>query len=282
MLVGNATPNKKCCTLRQITQGENIMAIAIATLANTPYQMGNTNPPIMHNAFPALAYDWNAARVTTVLGVGLNGATSVTLALNGAGDSVYLPYGQGEVHSVRLPGPGPAAAGVTCFITAGMSGCRLYVDRVVGTNDIIVYHANSIGVGGGVANPMGMDVEGPGLPQALDNLHALARVYWTTPAPGGPGLNLATIGTLGRNAYNASAVREMQRKVDEGRTQVDFWGGTTVVGELTPAGWQMNWQTYGDVTYVRPASAPKGWIQGQDKAVGNMNYRVLSSRLWFP
>src|SRR5256885_10139098 len=88
-----------------------------------------SNPPIMHNAFPALAYDWNAARVTTVLGVGLNGATSVTLALNGAGDSVYLPYGQGEVHSVRLPGPGPAAAGVTCFITAGMSGCRLYVDR---------------------------------------------------------------------------------------------------------------------------------------------------------
>src|SRR5437588_4318791 len=115
MLVGNVTPNKKCCTIRQITQGENIMAIAIATLANTPYQMGNTNPPIMHNAFPALAYDWNAARGTTVLGVALNGGTPFTPALNGAGDSVHLPYGQGEVHSVRPSDPGPAAAGVPGF-----------------------------------------------------------------------------------------------------------------------------------------------------------------------
>lgn len=282
MIVGNARPNKKCCTLRPITQGENIMAIAIATLANTPYQMGNTNPPIMHNANPAFAYDWNAARVTTALGAGYYGATLVTLALNAAGDSVYLPYGQGEVHSVRLPGPGPAAAGVTCFLTAGISGCRLYIDRVIGTNDIIVYHANALGVGGGVANPMTMDVEGPGLPQALDNLHALARVYWTTPAPGGAGLNLQTIGTLGRNAYNASAVREMQRKLDDGRTQVNFFGGTTVVGELTPAGWQMYWQTYGDCTYSRPISAPKGLIQGQDKGVNDMNFQVLSQRRWFP
>ena len=52
------------------------MAIAIATLANIPYQLGNANPPIMDNAFPALAYDWNAARVTTVLGVGFNPAPS--------------------------------------------------------------------------------------------------------------------------------------------------------------------------------------------------------------
>ncbi len=42
------------------------MAIAIATLANTPYQMGNVAPPILHNALPAFAYDWNAARVTKV------------------------------------------------------------------------------------------------------------------------------------------------------------------------------------------------------------------------
>ena len=44
------------------------MAIAVATLANTPYEIGSANPPKVYNVPPIFAYDWNTARVTTATG----------------------------------------------------------------------------------------------------------------------------------------------------------------------------------------------------------------------
>lgn len=262
------------------------MAIAVATLPNVPYQVGNPLPPMVHNAPPVFAYNWNTARVTTATGPGFSGTTLVTLTLNAGGDTIFLPYGQNEIHSVYLPMAALAAAGVTCFTTANLSGCRLYIDQVVGTNDLVIYHANSIAVGAGAAappNPMNMDHESVALAQALDALYMAARAYWTTPAPAGPGLNLTAVCSLGITTYNTCAVEEMQRKLDDGRTNVVFLGGTTVVGVLTPGGWQMHWQTYGDTTYTRPDLAPKGWVEGQNKVpTGGLNYRVLRSRQWYP
>lgn len=163
------------------------MAIPAATLANVAYNLGNVAPPRSYNAPPIIAYDWTTARATPTIGApGATpaGTTLVTFALNPAGDTIFLPYGQGEVHSVYLPMAPLLAAGVIGFTTAGLSGCRLYIDKVPGTNDLVIYHANEINIGSSVAAGLRMDQETPARAQALDAQHMAARAYWTTPAPG--------------------------------------------------------------------------------------------------
>ncbi|MFL5658774.1 MAG: hypothetical protein ACJ8CB_31900 [Ktedonobacteraceae bacterium] len=238
------------------------MAIAVATLANTPYEIGDAALPKVYNAPPIFAYDWNAARVTTATSPSTAGRTKISFTLSAAGDTIFLPFNQNQVHSVYLP---TAAAGVTGFITANMSGCRLYIDKVVGTNDLVIYHANALATGPypGGANPLNLDKETVARVQALDTQHTNARAYWTTPAPG-PALNLVAVDGLGVTIYYTSAVKAVQAQQVAGRTNVDFWGGVAVIGERTPGGWQIRWQTYGDTTYT-------------GKTMNNLNMQVLAT-----
>ena len=59
-------------------------------------------------------------------------------------------------------------------------------------------------------------------------------------------------------------MRAVQVGQNAGRTSVDFYGGTSVVGQLVAGAWQIWWQTYGDITYT-------------GKTVGNLNMQVLAS-----
>lgn len=227
------------------------MAIAVATLAHVPYEIGDIGPPKVYNAPPIFAYNWNAARVTTATSASTAGRTKISFTLSAAGDTIFLPFNQNQVHSVHLSTAAIAAAGVTGFITANMSGCRLYIDKVVGTNDLVIYHANALATGPypEAANPLNLDKATVARVQALDTQHTNARAYWTTPAPG-PALNLVAVDGLGVAVYYTSAVKAVQAQLAAGRTNVEFFGGVAVIGELTPGGWQIHWQTYGDTMYT--------------------------------
>ena len=179
--------------------------------------------------------------------------------------------------SLSFVGAAPPA-GVRGFITVNLSGCRLYIDRVTGSNDLIIYHTNAVGIGpyikpGQVTplnppDPLDMDKETVARAQALDAQHTNARAYWISAAPG-PALNApTTIDALGVTIYYTSAVSAMQAQVNAGRTGVDFAGGVSVIGELVPGGWQISWQTYGDTTYTGPGAA---------KGVAAVNMTVLAT-----
>ncbi|MFL5698282.1 MAG: hypothetical protein ACJ797_14425 [Ktedonobacteraceae bacterium] len=244
------------------------MAIAVATLANTPYEIAGPTPAQVYNAPPIFAYDWNAARVTTATGPSNPslGRTKVTLTLNAGGDTIFLPFQADQVHSVYLPTAAIAAAGVTGFLTPNLSGCRIYIDKVVGTNELVIYHANALASGAypGPYNPLNLDKETGIRTQALDTQYRNSKAYWTAATPTRAALNLTQVDGLGATTYYTSAVRAVQAGQNAGRTSVDFYGGTSVVGQLVAGAWQIWWQTYGDITYT-------------GKTVGNLNMQVLAS-----
>ncbi len=235
------------------------MALPIASLTGTPYEIAAGPPPlaVRHAAPPVFAYDWNAFRVTVTTNPTTMGRTHVTSAQNAAGDTIFLPFQQNQVHSVYIQTGLAYAAGVRGFITVNLSGCRLYIDRVTGSNDLIIYHANALAIGpyikpGQVAplnppDPLDMDKETVARAQALDAQHTNARAYWISAAPGPALNNPTTIAALGATTYYTSVA---------------------VIGALVPGGWQISWQTYGDTTYTGP---------GAGKALAAANMTVLAT-----
>ena len=239
------------------------MALPIASLTGTPYEIAAGPPPlaVRHAAPPVFAYDWNAFRVTVTTNPTTMGRTHVTSAQNAAGDTIFLPFQQNQVHSVYIQTGLAYAAGVRGFITVNLSGCRLYIDRVTGSNDLIIYHANALAIGpyikpGQVAplnppDPLDMDKETPARLQALDAQYTTSKAYWAGAAPAGRALNLTGAPGLGAMTYYTSAVSKVKtEQAVPGRTAVQFWGGVSVVGELIGGVWQIWWQIYGDCTYT--------------------------------
>lgn len=242
------------------------MAIDPATFPNTPYGVGQRTPqPLPPLGPPSFYWGTNAIRNNTVGAVQPNGQTFVTFAANAGGDTIYLPYGQNEIHSVHVPSGGACA---TCFTTAGMSGCKLYIDRVAGTNDLVVYHANALAQDNPAALP---NFEGPAVTAQLNLLYAGAQAYWTG-APNNFVLN--QVATFGRGVYRNGIVVEQNRKGGQGRTHVDFAGGTVVVGVLIGGHWSFYWQTSGSFDYRRPLTAPKALL-GLNRQVNNTAQRVV-------
>ena len=87
------------------------MAITVASLAGTPYEI--TTPAVQpaHALPPVFAYNWNNARVTVATGAGTTGRTRLTLTSNAAGDTIFLPFQQNQVHSVYIDTALAAAGG---------------------------------------------------------------------------------------------------------------------------------------------------------------------------
>jgi len=247
------------------------MAITVASLAGTPYEIPPTPAvPRVHTAPPVFAYGWNNARVTVATGPSTAGRTKVTLTLNAAGDTIFLPFQQNEVHSVFIDTAAiVAAGGVTGFLTPNLSGCRIYIDKVVGTNNLVIYHANALATGPypgpPTPNPLDMDKETAARAAALDTQYRNSKAYWTAPAGPPPRpLNLTNVSGLGATTYYTSAVRTVRNEQAAGRANVDFLGGVSVVGELVNGIWQIRWQTYGDCTYT-------------GKTVAGVNMQVLTT-----
>ncbi len=236
------------------------MALSTALFGGTIYALNNYSPAPQTVAGNHNVHDPANSRATVALAPVPNSAiSSVTFTTDPTGDTIYLPYTPDRIHSVILAAAPPA--GVTGFVTANMSGCRLYVDRAA-NGDLVVYHANILVPGGG-ANPMMASVETVPQAQGLDGLHVAARGHYTA-AP--HNMALAGVASVGSPLYRRAITREVARKQDDNRTNVQYQGGTTIAGEFIGGAWRIHWQTFAYFDYRRPANSPKGWVKGRDVA----------------
>ena len=187
---------------------------------------------------------------------------------NGAGDAVFLPFFANNICSAVLPTA--AGSNVDTFFTAEMSGCSIFIDRVtavpapvggvanpIAVGDLVVYHANAMSRSANAATVLANPAATANVPARnhMRNVHyARAAASYTNNAPG-PGLTLQRVALCERGVYMQVVEGELARKRAMGRTNVLFSGGTNVMGFRVGAGWQFWFQTWGWVTYDRPASA---------------------------
>lgn len=257
--------------------------ISKITLQTTPLHFGNfggfqiaklRNEHSLFDNPQVLRVDCTAAPLSAY------GTAGVTFTKAGNGDTIYLSYFTNEISSVRLSDPPPA--GVTMFTTDNLSGCKFFVDRVTGSNDVIVYHANSRALSPpsnhGAVNPT---LELPACTVELDRLHTAAAADWTQ-AP--HNLALAAGGEVDKPHYNLGATAAVNHKFAMGRRRLpqpndpvdplrlnrpEYAGGTVIFGFYTNA-WKFYYQSWGAVEYRRPKKAPKGWFGNRDVAAAVM------------
>lgn len=255
----------------------------LVTLATTPYVTSLGLPATLNDATPApapahtptqyrgehIVYSPNDCRVTYVDAPHAMNASMRTISANGpvgAGDTLYLPFFNDKITSIRLDWPPPV--GVNFFFTDNLSGCKVFVDSVPGTNDIIVYHANTTQFSAGSLGYANFQT--PNALGELDGLHnrVLANEYHA--------LNLVAAASVAMPRYFQAPAQEEQRKNNQGRhatafdatprlqpggavpqsrTRPMFMGGCTVLGLPGAGKWDLYFQTWGQVGYARPGYA---------------------------
>lgn len=239
------------------------MAVLLNSISITPYNIGA--PQVLVDVAPVRGehkmYSTASARIDDVWNASPTVAVLRDLAptLNPAGTAVYLPYNDDKITSVRLPSPPPA--GVNFFLTANMSGCKFFVDTIAGSNDLMVYHANTHQHGSPAHNcPVNFQTLQAG--HILDALHANAQAdYAALLAPNN--LALHNVASLAKGAYYMQGALAEQRKANQGRglalpggvwAAPEFAGGCSVMGFYN-AGWHFYYQTWGGVDYTRPSGS---------------------------
>jgi hypothetical protein len=258
------------------------MAVLLANLANTAYNIGA--PQILANVAPqrgehkiyttaAARIDdaWNPNALATLPLIDFTGT------LNAAGNTIYLPYNDDTITSVRLPNPPPA--GVDFFLTANMSGCKFFVDTIGGSNDLIVYHANTHQHGSPPHNSPVNSQSGAAV-LVLDTMHANAQGDYG-------GLVLNNVATCDKTHYYLQGALAEQRKANQGRqlnfqnqlVTPEFAGGCSVMGFFTGGHWEFYYQTWGGVNYSRPSGAlavAKDLVTFHWKSVHNLRTKGTS------
>lgn len=141
-------------------------------------------------------------------------------------DTVFLPYYQDKIASVRLPTAGP-----DFFITDNMSGCALFIGAGP-HGDLVVFHANS--QTGSDQKTMDENVPSFQSRKALkeiDDQMKFAVPHHST---------LRLVCSLTKPTYLAN--------VDQlTGTGKDFLGGTTIAGWRTGTTWEFWYQNWGQV-----------------------------------
>ena len=176
----------------------------------------------------------------------LSGAAAV-----GGGDTIYLKYFDDKITSVRLPCPAPP--GINLFVTDTLTGCKFFVDTIVGSTDLMVYHANTHAHAAGMGADC--DVQTVGATGILDQLHTDAVADYAV-----HGIVLNNVAQCDKPTYYGSGGNAERAKRVQGRTQgpvfqagqAVFAGGCTIVGIPHGGTWRFYYQLYGTLDYTRP------------------------------
>jgi hypothetical protein len=218
-----------------------------------------------------------------------NHLAGVSFAANPAGNTYFLPWRENGIASVALPmNPGPGD--VQYFVTAAMHGCAFFIDSYLPTAAagypdtqprLILYHANAnrhynnanIGIEPGAIRGNAQHFPALAHTQVINYRNAARTDY--------PGIKMAER-SLMKPEYNAAINREMNRKRQQGRTQVSYGGRAFVVGFVQPGGWAFHYQVWGSVSYRRPAMAVKGWFLGRRRIATLADNRVLHTERFWP
>ena len=244
----------------------------IASLGVTAYDIGATqliaSVPCLRNEH----YLYRDAQQARISAAWMPDADNPVLhhlqgAQDASGNALYLPYELGKISSVRLPIPPPA--GVDWFLTANMSGCKFFIDQLIGSQDLVVYHANTTQYSSPPHSPA--NFQDPQAIAALDQLHANARADYAA-AP--DKLALVSVASLAKGDYYGVGALAEQRKADQGRSlqtvvkvgkgpddlpvfankeeRPEFSGGCSIMGFYSARAWTFYYQTFGTTTYDRP------------------------------
>lgn len=241
------------------------MAVTLASLLTNPYKIAVPNYMNVR-AHPAAATHTGAViyrnehihyPTATVRGLAIPRAPSHTepqYQIGGMylpnGNTYFLPYDNNIITSMRLPTPAPA--GVNLFVTANMSGCRFFVDTITGSNDLMVYHANTQQHGSpaladcdfqsvnasNVLDQMVVDARTDLAPLAL--VAAASCVKATYFGPGG---------VQERALAFAGHEFEDMKSPHRPRNIPTFSGGCAIVGLVVGGAWQFWYQCWGTVNY---------------------------------
>ncbi len=240
------------------------MPVTIASLAATPYNVGA--PQVINDVRATRGehkmYQTADARVTITWTPDLNttGMLNFGAVTDVNGSAYYLPYNDNLITSVRLPNPPPA--GVDLFLTANMSGCKLFIDTIAGSADLMLYHANTH-INPAPPHNSPANFQHPNAVAELTRLHTHAQNdYGALPAPNN--LALANVAFLEKVTYYGQGTQEELRKFNQGRrlsyagvmVNPEFTGGCSVFGFFN-AGWHFYYQAWGAVDYDRPVTAGK-------------------------
>lgn len=181
---------------------------------------------------------------------------------------IYLPYHQKNITSAVIP---VNDSSVRFFITDELSGCNFFIDRLP-NNDLVCYHANAlqhsptmaeVKADAGAFNAMA--------PVTMDTQRTAARLSF----PGAIGVAALRVAD-----YYANAQAAVDRKENMGRTNVEFWGGTTIMGFRINGAWQFWFQTYARLSYNRTGLAAV--FKGAEVKVGDARHRILDARRFWP
>ncbi len=222
-----------------------------------------------------------------------------------ADNAVFLPYLNNSIYSAVLPG-NVAATGSPMFFTVSLSGCSIFVDRVtyvpppnpggppglgqIQVGDLIVYHANAISLAFTPAQVQANPTT-PNIPQQdkMRTQHRDATYHFMHPGLAGFGCNVTTCGKCEKADYFQAVNREMERKMNQWRSKVDFQGGTNVVGFLNGGTWEFWFQTWGWLCYSRTPSpslsipslpTPGNLAQGLEVMEGMTKDRNSPPKIW--
>jgi hypothetical protein len=188
------------------------------------------------------------------------------------GNTIFLPYGENKIFSVRIA----ANSTVKILLTAGLSACTIYVDKR-NNNDIYFYHANA-------KDSQQQDLNDPTFlhqdaKDYMDAAHTQARIDY------GIQHQIAQSAKLTMETYYQPLLDEIERKEGQGRVvnRAHAGGGCTVIGFKDGNVWKFGYQTYGGLHYKRPRKAPKGWFghRDVDKSIPRL-WKKLHHERFFP
>ena len=260
----------------------------ISSLGVTTYDIGA--PQVIANVLPLRGehyiYTTNEARIDALWAPDLHDQTvqRFTGKVNLTGTALYLPYEDDKITSLRLPIPPPA--GVDFFLTANMSGCKFFIDQIIGSKDLIVYHANTHKHPSAPHSPVN-DQSQPASDE-LDGFHTRARADYTA-AP--HNLGVVSLKSLAKPTYYGGGALAEERKARQGRNltvlkpvgsvldgtsahvatpvRPEFHGGCSIMGFYSGGTWSFYYQTWGDVSYDRPTEAN---VIAKKLLTGHWNY----------
>lgn len=294
---GNAVP-----TVNEFKNGIYISGSYNGTAANAPILRAQSGAPMnMNNPPPAgshlsLSFTPPAAppapRATTssattpICAEGAysadasTGGQKVPFVAGGGHGVIYLPFVQTMICSAIVPGG--AGSGVDRFYTDNLSGCSIFIDRVTGTQDFVVYHGNRTDLTT-VPNAPQYLAATPFASQYLPARNMM-RINHTSAqadllAQMAPGSGLTPVARCERATYFLPVENELNRKRAQGRARVDIAAaGTNVMGfRVAGASWEFWWQTWALLTYDRPRAHIKSLVGHRHHAMNLGHARLLGS-----
>jgi len=183
---------------------------------------------------------------------------------------VYLPYFQDNITSTVIPTNDPS---VCYFITDELSGCNFYIDKLPDGN-LVCHHANAKQY-----SPTEADLKanaGAFKQRAVDTMDEQHSNAVKSKYP-----EAVPLTKLGVADYYAKAQAAVDEKVREKCTDVQFYGGTTIMGFRVANKWEFWFQTYAQLPRYSKPTVFTFKSKGTQVKLGDEPDKIIEARCFW-